>query len=136
MQNFKPSFSCLDIDPNKELIEHFPELNQGLNSQNFVGFPIDNFFMQNPPQLSGNEFTGYLGDDFPGIFLYDTKNVLPVFEPIASEGNEFHESNKRKAIHFTESSSGNLSPPVSEDGIKRKNVITLSLVCTFLYFFV
>lgn len=134
MQSFKPSFSCFDFDPNMERTNHFPELNPTLNSQSFMDFHIDNYFMQNPPQFPGNEFAGYLGENFPGIFHHEAKNVLPVSEPIALEGNEFHESNKREAIYFTESSSGNSCPPVSEDEIRRKNVITLFLVCTFWFF--
>lgn len=134
MQSFKPSFSCFDFDPNMELTNHFPELNPTLNSQSFMDFHIDNYFMQNPPQFPGNEFAGYLGENFPCIFHHEAKNVLPVSEPIASEGNEFHESNKRKAIYFTESSSGNSCPPVSEDEIRRKNVTTLFLVCAFWFF--
>ncbi|KAF7134442.1 hypothetical protein RHSIM_Rhsim08G0132400 [Rhododendron simsii] len=118
MQSFKPSFSCFDFDPNMELTNHIPELNPTLNSQSFMDFHIDNYFMQNPPQFPGNQFAGYLGENFPGIFHHEAKNVLPVSEPIASEGNEFHESNKRKAIDFTESGS---CPPVSEDEIRRKN---------------
>ncbi|XP_058228153.1 transcription factor BEE 3 [Rhododendron vialii] len=121
MQSFKPSFSCFDFDPNMELTNHFPELNPTLNSQSFMDLRIDNYFMQNPPPFPGNEFAGYLGENFPGIFHHEVKNVLPVSEPIASEGNEFHESNKRKAIYLTESSSGNSCPPVSEDEIRRKN---------------
>ncbi|KAI8542878.1 hypothetical protein RHMOL_Rhmol08G0174200 [Rhododendron molle] len=121
MQSFKPLFSCFDFDPNMERTNHFPELNPTLNSQSFMDFHIDNYFMQNPPQFSGNEFPGYLGENFPGIFHHGAKNVLPVSEPIALEGNEFHESSKRKAIYFTGSSSGNSCPPVSEDEIRRKN---------------
>ncbi|KAE9444961.1 hypothetical protein C3L33_23141, partial [Rhododendron williamsianum] len=120
MQSFKPSFSCFDFDPNMELTNHFPELNPTLNSQSFMDFHIDNYFMQNPPQFPGNEFAGYLGENFPCIFHHGAKNVLPVSEPIASEGNEFHESNKRKAIYFTESSSGNSCPPSLGRGKRRR----------------
>ncbi|KAA8542714.1 hypothetical protein F0562_023787 [Nyssa sinensis] len=123
MQNFKPSFSFLDFDPNVELLNHFPDLNPSvldnpnLNFQGFMGFSNDNFLVQQAPEFPGN-----LIESFPGIFYPDDKSVVLASEPIVSAGSDFHESKKRKAMDVSESSSGNSSPLVSENGIKRKNV--------------
>ncbi|XP_057479132.1 transcription factor BEE 3 isoform X2 [Actinidia eriantha] len=123
MESYKPSFSSLDFPPNMELINQFAELSQSpmenpnlINFQSLMGFSIDNFLIQQTPEFPGN-----LAGNFPGIFHHDAKNVLPVSEPNSSGGNEIHGIKKRKEIDVQESSSGNSSPPVSEDGIRRKN---------------
>ncbi|GFZ16836.1 BR enhanced expression 3 [Actinidia rufa] len=106
-----------------ELINQFAELSQSpmensnlINFQSLMGFSIDNFLIQQTPEFPGN-----LAGNVPGIFPHDAKNVLPVSEPNSSGGNEIHGIKKRKEIDVQESSSGNSSPPVSEDGIRRKN---------------
>ncbi|PSR85031.1 Transcription factor BEE like [Actinidia chinensis var. chinensis] len=123
MESPKPSFSSLDFPPNMELMKQFAFLNQSpmenqnfINFQSLMGFSIDNFLIQQTPEFPGN-----FAENFPGIFHHDDKNVLPVSKPNSSGGNEIHGIKKRKEMDFPESSSGNSSPPVSEDGIRQKN---------------
>ncbi|KAK9278367.1 hypothetical protein L1049_027932 [Liquidambar formosana] len=125
LQSLKPSYPFLEVDPNMELVNQFTELNPtvldspNLNYHSFMGFSNDTFFSHQTPEFPGN-----LEENFPGIFHLNEQNVMPVAQPIVSEGNYCHESKKRKAMDVSESSSGNSSSPVSETGIKRKNVMS------------
>ncbi|XP_021676465.2 transcription factor BEE 3 isoform X2 [Hevea brasiliensis] len=127
---FKPSLPFLDIDPNLESLNQFSVVNQtildtsNLNSiHSFdVPFSSDNFFSH---QAAAAEFPGNLADNFPGIFHQNNHhNIMPVShgQSFSTPGNEseFLESNKRKAMDVSESSSLNSSPQVSESG-KGKN---------------
>ncbi|KAA8541232.1 hypothetical protein F0562_025161 [Nyssa sinensis] len=122
MQTFKPSYPFLDFETNMELMNHFPDLNpsvtanSNLNFQCFMGFSNDNFLVQQAPEFPGN-----LAENLPCIFHPDDKNVMLASEPIISAGSDFPGSKKRKAMDVSESSSGNPSPPDSENGIRRKN---------------
>ncbi|KAL3512242.1 hypothetical protein ACH5RR_024959 [Cinchona calisaya] len=124
MQNTKPSFPSYEIDPNMEIMSQFPELNNpgaldasNLNMQTPMGFSHDSYFSQLLDQFPGN-----LAENFPAInFPSDFKNVLLLDEPMTSAAND-HMEKKRKLVDITpESSSANSSPPISENGIRRKN---------------
>ncbi|KAM7475354.1 hypothetical protein LguiB_022597 [Lonicera macranthoides] len=111
-RSFKPLFSFLDIDPNMELLNPSPIEPSNWNSQNFMNFPIDNFFTQLPE----------LDENFPPIFHHDEKNVISLSQPILLDGNDFfHHSNKRKATEVSESNSENSLPVVSDNGNERKH---------------
>ncbi|XP_022735389.1 transcription factor BEE 1-like isoform X2 [Durio zibethinus] len=122
-QNFKQSFSFLDIDPTMESLTQFTELNQSvvdnssLNYQSFLPFSGDNFFSGQAPEILQN-----WGDNLPGFIHHSNHSSVSVAQPIVTARTEFHESKKRKALDVLESSSGNSScPRVSESGIKRRN---------------
>ncbi|XP_059664540.1 transcription factor BEE 3-like [Cornus florida] len=117
--SFKPALSFLDIDPNMDLVNHFQDLNPSVldNHSNFMSFSNEDFLIQQTPEFPGN-----LEDNFPAIFHRHDKNFVPVLEPTISPVNDFHEIKKRKLVmDISESSSANSSPPVSKNGIKRKN---------------
>ncbi|XAR63921.1 hypothetical protein NMG60_11024074 [Bertholletia excelsa] len=120
--NYKPPFSYLDIDPNMELVNQFPEANPTCmeinpNFQSSEAFSMDNLFMQQQPP----EFPGNLADIFTGIFHQDSKNVLPIAEPIVPPADKFQKCKKRKAIDVPECSSGiSSAQPVSEGMLKEK----------------
>lgn len=124
LQSFKPSFLFPDVDPNMELLNQCAELNpsviepSNMNFQSFMGFCNENLFSQQTP-----DFTANLADNFPGIF-HPANQVNSA--PAACGVEDLNESKKRKAIDVSESCSGNSSPPVSETGIKRKNVMNQS----------
>ncbi|KAE8724003.1 Transcription factor bHLH62 [Hibiscus syriacus] len=129
LQNFKQSFSFLDIDPTTVESSLCGVLNQGvidnssaLNFQTFFPFSNESFFGNQAAEIPGN-----CRENPPGFF-HDTNQGLtaafPVSQsvPIVAAKNEFHESNKRKSSDVSASSSGNSSSPQPlESWTKRRN---------------
>ncbi|KAE8698205.1 Transcription factor bHLH75 [Hibiscus syriacus] len=116
LQNFKQPFSFLDIDPTAMESSLCGVLNQGvidnsaaLNLQTFFPFSNESFF--------GNQGAEIHCRENPPGFFHDINQGLtaafPVSQPapIVAAKNEFHESNKRKPLDVSESSSGNSSYP-------------------------
>ncbi|KAK7845726.1 transcription factor BEE 1 [Quercus suber] len=123
MQGFRPSFPVLDIDQNMDIINQYAGLNpsvletSNLDFQCYNPFSNGNVFSHQAP-----EFTANLAETIPATFHEFNQNVMPAAQHInvTAAGNESHESQKRKAMDMSESSSGTSSPLVSEDVIKKK----------------
>ncbi|XP_039062108.1 transcription factor BEE 3-like [Hibiscus syriacus] len=129
LQNFKQSFSFLDIDPTAMESSLAGVLNQSviddssaLNFQSFFPFSNQSFFNN-----QGAEILGNCRENLPGFF-HDTNQGLAAAlsvsqSPIATAKREFlQENNKRKSLDVSESSSGNSSSPQAfESRIKRRN---------------
>jgi hypothetical protein len=132
LQSFRPSFPVLDIDPNMESLSVLTT--SDMDFQSFMSFSNDRFFGHQAPEFAGN-----LVENFPGAAYQFNQNVVPVADQPANvaAGDEFHDSRKRKAMDDNdkpENSSGTSSPPVSESGSRRKNVMICS-VSFFLFLF-
>ncbi|KAL4297436.1 hypothetical protein GQ457_12G007680 [Hibiscus cannabinus] len=133
LQNFKQSFSFSDIDPttmesslvgvlNQSVIDN-PAAAAALNFQSFFPFSHESFFFSN----QGAEIPGNCREN-PSGFFHDTNQGLTAAAPSVSQSpivtakNEFQESNKRKSLDVSESSSGNsISPQNFESWIKKRN---------------
>ncbi|KAI5660203.1 hypothetical protein M9H77_28996 [Catharanthus roseus] len=111
--------SLLSIDPNMGILTNFPELspadldNSNFNIHNLLnGFSQDCFFSQLP------EFPGNLAENFPAFFPPSDHHPLT-----CATNDHHHQHKKRKEMDDTPetSNSANSSPPVSENGIRRKN---------------
>ncbi|XP_022774861.1 transcription factor BEE 3-like [Durio zibethinus] len=123
LQNFKQSFSFLDIDPTMESLNQFAELNQSvidnsaLNFQSFLPFSNDSFFSNEAPEIPGN-----WRENLPDFINYSNQGSVSVAHPVVTAKTEFYESKKRKALDISECTSGSsYSRQVSESGIKRRN---------------
>ncbi|KAE8658606.1 bHLH137 protein [Hibiscus syriacus] len=132
LQNFKYSFSFLDTDPTAMESSLGGVLNQSvidnsfaLNFQSFFPFSNDSFFSNQGAEIPGN-----CRENPPGFF-HDTNQGLAAAlsvsrSPIVTAKNEFQESNKRKSLDVSESSSGNSSSPQTfESCIKRRKETTM-----------
>ena len=129
LQSFRPSFPVLDIEPNMESLSVLTT--SDMDFQSFMSFSNDRFFGHQAPEFAGN-----LVENFPGAGYQFNQNVVPVADQPANvaAGDEFHDSRKRKAMDDNdkpENSSGTSSPPVSESGSRRKNV----MICSVSFFF-
>ncbi|KAK8490132.1 hypothetical protein V6N13_097278 [Hibiscus sabdariffa] len=129
LQNFKQSFSFLDIDPTTMepslggVLNHSVLDNPAaMNFQSLFPFSNESFF--------GNQGAGIPGNcrENPPGFFHDTNQgltaALSVSQsvPIVTAKNEFHGSNKRKSLDVSESSSGNSSSPHTfQSWTKRRN---------------
>lgn len=122
-EEFKPCLPFLELDSNIELI------NQYL-SPNFLEYPSlsiqnDNFVSQLQPQP---EFPVSFVNNMPTFFCMNDSKAAPVDRALPSAANAHQpESKKRKGVSLADTSSGNSSTPVIENGLggktktKRKN---------------
>ncbi|KGN64122.1 transcription factor BEE 3 [Cucumis sativus] len=120
-QSLKPSsFPLMDIDPNQ---------NPNLNFLDNIPILFSESFFNNQTAVPSPRFLENWGENFQGIFSHHQANQIitptssPVFEPKNLFGNDLHGSKKRKLENNDayESSSGNSTPQVSENGINTKN---------------
>ncbi|GMI96352.1 BR enhanced expression 3 [Hibiscus trionum] len=120
LQNFKQSFSFLDIDSKTMESSLVGVLNQSvidnsvpLNFQSFFPFSNESFFTNQGAEIPGN-----CRENPPGFF-HDTNQGLTA---ALTAKNEFQGKNKRKSLDVSESSSGNSSSPQTfESWIKKRN---------------
>ncbi|KAL6007496.1 hypothetical protein ACLOJK_032994 [Asimina triloba] len=109
LQSFKPSLPLLEIDSGMDYLN------------GFMGFPNDGFFPQQP------DFPAACDEHFAGFIPPEYVNSLPFSQAMASGDCGNQETKKRKIVAVSESSSGNSSTLVSDNGrgrddkIKRKN---------------
>lgn len=125
MQGFRSSFPVLDIDQNMDIINQYAGLNPSVLETSNLDFHCYNPFSNgNVFGHQAPEFTANLAETIPATFHEFNQNVMPEAQHInvTAAGNEFHESQKRKATDMSESSSGNSSPLVSKDVTKKKKV--------------
>ncbi|GMI71536.1 BR enhanced expression 3 [Hibiscus trionum] len=123
LQNFKQSFSFLDIDPTTMESSLGGVLNHSvidnpaaMNFQSLFPFSNESFFSNQSAEIPGN------CRENPHGFFHDTNQGLTAVLPIVTAKNEFHESNKRKSLDVSESSSGNsTSPQPFQSWTKRRN---------------
>ncbi|KAK8685190.1 hypothetical protein V6N13_041197 [Hibiscus sabdariffa] len=94
-----------------------------LNFQSFFPFSRESFFFSN----QGAEIPGNCRENPSGFFHYTNQGLTAAPQsvsqsPIVTAKNEFQESNKRKSLDVSESSSGNsISPQNFESWIKKRN---------------
>ncbi|KAG4184527.1 hypothetical protein ERO13_A09G177000v2 [Gossypium hirsutum] len=120
MQNFKQSFSFMDIDPptmESPLNQYGGELNQSvidnsaLNFQTFFPFSNETFFSNQVAEIAGNCRAN------PPSYFHDSNHkgsittLSVAHSSFVTSRNEFHDSNKRKSLDLSESSHGNSSSP-------------------------
>lgn len=145
MQSIAPSLPFLDIAPNtnmEPIHQYTDQFNptvldfySSLNFQTCMPFSNDNYFSSQGPEFQGN-----LVQNFPNFFDHDNKSnqndEAPAVQHLvgAGAGNGFQESKKKRAMDdVSESSSGISTPPVSETGVKIKNVIIKKLFLLFCH---
>lgn len=111
----KPSLPFLDIDQNMEPTNQYADQ---FNIPSVVEYPSLNFHTYMPFSNDTYLFSNQ-EPEFPAGNMIENFPKLQVHS-IVTDGNE---SKKRIAVDdATESSSGISTPPVSETGVKRKNV--------------
>ncbi|KAG8484162.1 hypothetical protein CXB51_022901 [Gossypium anomalum] len=121
MQNFKQSFSFMDIDPatmdSPVLNQYGGELNQSvidnsaLNFQTFFPFSNETFFSNQVAEIAGNCRANPLSYFHDSNHKGSITTLSVAHSSFVTSRNEFHDSNKRKSLDLSESSYGNSSSP-------------------------
>lgn len=159
MADFTPNFQSLKPS-SFPLMDHIdPNQNPNLNFLDNIPIWFSDSFFNNQTAVPSPRFLENWGENFQGIFSQANQIITPisspVFEPKNPFGNDLHGSIKKRKLENNdayESSSGNSTPQVSENGINTKNVnkkkkktfilfgflfqITYGNVLTFMYFHV
>ncbi|XP_038895237.1 transcription factor BEE 3-like [Benincasa hispida] len=130
MAEFTPNFQSLNQssfplmdNPNQNpTLLHNPKVN--ILDNNIPVLFNDSFFSNQTVAHPPPRFLENWAENFQGFFCQANQITpsSPVFEPTHPLGNDLHGSKKRKLeTDAYESSSGNSTPQISENGIKTKN---------------
>uniref|UniRef100_A0A9I9CDP2 BHLH domain-containing protein n=1 Tax=Cucumis melo TaxID=3656 RepID=A0A9I9CDP2_CUCME len=128
MADFTPNFQSLKPS-SFPLMDHIdPNQNPNLNFLDNIPIWFSDSFFNNQTAVPSPRFLENWGENFQGIFSQANQIITPisspVFEPKDPFGNDLHGSIKKRKLENNdayESSSGNSTPQVSENGINTKN---------------